>query len=105
MIVFHPARRSFQEIYKKWDRQIRHSFEEFSHKPFSTLQWGVYALAVAVSPVAEAGRVFRSNRLDRFSERIYAIWAMSRVRGYRSRRMISMLFSADVDQYSSKWNR
>ena len=105
MIVFHPARRSVQEIYEKWDRQVRHSFQEFSQKPFSTLQWVVYALAVAVSPVAEAGRVFRSNRLHRFSERMSAIWAMSRIRGYRSRRMISMLFSEDVDQYSSKWNR
>ena len=38
MIVYHPARESFKEIFDKWARHSRHDFSELRNKPWALLK-------------------------------------------------------------------
>ena len=64
MIVFHPARKSFSELYAKWDRAMSHDFAEYSRGPLGRLRWAFRTLAVAGSPIFEARRILRSDRVS-----------------------------------------
>lgn len=64
MIVWHPARKDFAELARKWDRHIAHSHAEITAKPFGLLRWLGRAVAVAGSPLFEIPRVLTSPRIS-----------------------------------------
>ena len=93
MIVFHPARRSFQELFQKWDRQIQHYINMERRKPAWRIRWIARALAVLGSPVIDFLKVLGSDRIEGISARAKAIWVLCVIRVHRTQTMLSLMAS------------
>lgn len=105
MRVYHPARKSFAELARKWDRQLAHDFAAMAARPSGRLRWLVRAVAVAGSPLAALPEVIVSDRLAKPSERLAAVSCLVRIRLYRSMRMIAVLFGDGNERALRDWNR
>lgn len=101
MIVFHPARRSLQELYVKWDRQIQHYLNMAQGKPGWKLRWAARALAVLASPAIDFTKVIASDRIEGITARCKAILVLVAIRAHRARRMLSLL----RESKAVVWNR
>lgn len=99
-----PARASFAELTRKWDRHIAHDFAEVRGAG-GVLRWIVKAGALAISPVAELPRVLRSDRVSGARERLLALLCLTRIRAYRAWRMLSLLTGGDGGQLASNWRK
>ena len=51
MIVYHPARTSFAELRRKWDRHVAHDFAERPRGPIGLALWVAKSFAVGASGV------------------------------------------------------
>ena len=105
MIVSHPARASFADVYRKWDRHIDHDFSDYDRYQLGQIKWILYAAAVAVSPLFEFYRIGRSNRISTFRSRRLAVTAVALVRLYRAKRMLSLLGTSRARRRPVSWNR
>ena len=99
-----PARESFTELTRKWDRHIGHDYAELSSTK-DRLRWIAKSLALAVSPFAEIPKIVRSDRVSGASERWRAFRCLSRIRLFRARRMLGLLVTGDGRALSGAWNR
>jgi glycosyltransferase involved in cell wall biosynthesis len=91
MIVFHPARRSLQELYAKWDRQIVHYRNMAEGTRAWQLRWLMQALLVLASPVLSSVTVLISDRIQGFATRCKAIAVLCAVRTHRAMTMLALL--------------
>lgn len=101
MIVFHPARRSLQELCVKWDRQIQHYLNMAQGKPGWKLRWAARALAVLGSPAIDFTKVIMSDRIEGVTARCKAIMVLVAIRAHRARKMLSLL----RESKTVVWNR
>ena len=101
MIVFHPARRSLEELYQKWDRQIQHYLNMARDKPGWKFRWIARALLVLGSPIVDTATVFNSDRIQGIPTRIKAIIVLCQVRAHRALKMLSLLYASEP----IVWNR
>ena len=101
MIVFHPARRSIQELYAKWDRQIQHYLNMAQDKPAWRFRWIARALLILGSPIIDTATVFNSDRIQGVSARIKAVAVLCKIRAHRAFKMLSLLHGSK----SIVWNR
>ncbi|MCR8726788.1 glycosyltransferase [Frigidibacter sp. ROC022] len=85
-----PARDSFAELARKWDRHIAHAFAVLQG-PKGKVLWVLRALALAVSPPVEAIRILRTDRVTGLRTRGMTLLVLTRLRLYRARRMLGML--------------
>lgn len=98
-----PARGSFAELTRKWDRHIGHDFAEISGIG-GWLRWGARALMLAASPLGEILRILRSDRVSGVREPILALFCLTRIRLYRCRRMLALLFGHKA-QTAAAWRQ
>ena len=105
MIVFHPARKSFAELYAKWDRHINHDFEEYTKKSLGRVRWVFYVLAVAASPIFEMRRILISSRVPTYRDKWFGALGLIRIRFYRVRRMLQLLFNGAHAEKNQSWNK
>lgn len=105
MIVYHPARQSFDELRTKWDRHISHTFAQDAQGLGGRARWFGRAVAVAGSPLFEARRIVASRRVSRRRERWMAAAILIRIRLYRAGRMLAALGGGAIVDASSSWNR
>jgi glycosyltransferase involved in cell wall biosynthesis len=104
MIVYHPARKSFDELCVKWDRHIVHDFNERADGLFGRIKWLVLIAVVAGSGFVDiVRRVFFSPHLKGLKQRVMASVMLIRVRFYRATQMVRMLFVRN--KADPKWNR
>jgi GT2 family glycosyltransferase len=101
MIVFHPARRSLQELYAKWDRQITHYRNMAQGTRGWQIRWFALALLTFGSPAASAISVLTSGRIRGISARVKAIAILCAVRSHRTAKMLALLRG----QSAVIWNR
>jgi glycosyltransferase involved in cell wall biosynthesis len=101
MIVFHPARRSIEELYEKWDRQIQHYLNMAQDKRGWRFRWVARALMILASPIVDAATVFKSDRVQGMPARLKAISVLCKIRAHRAFKMLDLL-RADK---SIVWNR
>jgi glycosyltransferase involved in cell wall biosynthesis len=101
MVVFHPARRSLQELYAKWDRHIQHSLNMVHGKRGWKIRWIARAMAVLASPILDSMTVLGSDRIQGVSSRLKAISVLFAIRAYRARKMLSLLGASKA----VVWNR
>lgn len=101
MIVFHPARRSLQELCVKWDRQIQHYCNMAQGKRGWKLRWTARALAVLASPMIDFTKVIASDRIEGITARGKAILVLVAIRAHRARKMLSLL----RESKTVVWNR
>lgn len=99
MKIATPARESFSELARKWDRHIGHDFAE---KP-RPLAWAARAAAVAVSPLAEVPKVLASDRITGAGARLRAGLTLVRVRLFRARRMAEWLLRRPGHGAADAW--
>ena len=64
MIVFHPARRSLQELFVKWDRHIQHAVNIRDEGVMWRARWFVRAFGILLWPFVDWVTVVRSDRSD-----------------------------------------
>ncbi|PQO23006.1 glycosyl transferase family 2 [Rhodobacteraceae bacterium WD3A24] len=105
MRVYHPARESFAQLAQKWDRHIAHDAARDAAAGRSHARRAARAFAVAVSPVAEIGRVLTSPRIRGPRARLLAWLGLVRVRLYRARRMLRLLAAGGATASAAHWNR
>jgi glycosyltransferase involved in cell wall biosynthesis len=105
MVVFHPARSTFDNLVAKWDRHISHDFAELSPGVSARLRWGLRALAVGASPLFEMRRIIRSRRVLTWRERRLATLGAIQIRIHRAKRMLELLFRGKKSGSSRMWNR
>jgi glycosyltransferase involved in cell wall biosynthesis len=101
MVVFHPARRSLQELYAKWDRHTQHELNMARGKHGWKIRWIARAVAVLASPIVHSMKVLVSDRIQGLSSRLKAISVLFAIRGYRARKMLSLLSGSKA----VVWNR
>ncbi|MEL6914714.1 MAG: glycosyltransferase family 2 protein [Pseudomonadota bacterium] len=90
MTIKTPARETFSELARKWDRQLGHQFAEVDGL-VARLRWALKALALLVSPLVAGVTILRSDRLARPRDRWLAFRVLARIRAYRARRMVRLL--------------
>lgn len=104
MRVYHPARRTFPDLYQKWDRQLAHDYGAITTGT-GRARWWLKAVAMGVSPLAEITRIAGSRRLRGVMPRLKAFVGLCRIRLYRMGRMIDLGLRGRPERLAAKWNR
>ncbi len=104
MVVYHPARESFRELARKWDRHIAHDYADRVRGPLGRARWLVRAFAMAASPLAEIPTVMTSTRISGTQDRWFAFLCLCAVRLYRFRAMMLIPFRG-ADTERTAWRR
>lgn len=102
MRVATPARESFAELARKWDRHIGHDFAAL-RGPADRLRFAARALALGLSPLPEAWRIARSDRLPGAGARARALGCLARIRLYRARRMLALALGLGGRSAAGAW--
>lgn len=105
MVVYHPARETFDELKVKWNRHIAHDFTRMREKSGWWWRWVGRAVAVALSPGPEVLRILRSPRINGIRERALAFLVLIRIRLYRAWTMLSLVMGRSAEAMSGSWNR
>jgi glycosyltransferase involved in cell wall biosynthesis len=105
MRVYHPARPSFAELFRKWDRQMAHDFTSARSRSFGRLLWGAKTAAMAISPLVELPRILTCDRIAGPRARLLTLAAVARMRLYRTERMAWLLAGGDPMRLAGGWNR
>jgi hypothetical protein len=101
MVIFHPARRSLQELCVKWDRHLQHNLNMARGKLGWRIRWIARSLAVLASPAVDSMQVLGTDRIQGVSARVKAISVLFVIRAYRARKMLSLLGASKA----VVWNR
>lgn len=104
MIVYHPARKSFDELAEKWRRHVAHDLAKHRSTGGSALGWRLHALAMIASILPHGLSMLRSPRIPGFGNRLSAIGLLARIRWFRCTEMLRQA-SATGDGAASGWNR
>lgn len=104
MRISTPARDSFAQLARKWDRHIGHDFAEVRGAG-DRIRWGLRAVRLGLSPLAEIGRILTSDRVSGLRERGLAFRCLTRIRLYRCRRMLGLLSGGDGAALARGWRR
>ncbi len=102
MRIATPARETFQQLARKWDRHIEHDFDKV-RTGAGRVRWAMRAAAVAVSPLAEIPRILRSDRIKGLRHRWRAFRCLTRIRLYRSIAMLRLLLGRTRRATAETW--
>ena len=106
MRAFHPARMSFEELARKWDRHTAHDFTSTIARPLGRVKWIARTIAVAGSPLIQIPRVLGSDRIrGGMRGKLRALAVLARIRFYRARLMVPLIFARDASRLSARWRQ
>ena len=105
MIIYHPAREAFDEIFQKWARHTRHDYAELKDEPRAYLKWAWRTFLVLGSIPIHTFKVITSSRLRGFTPKLKAIMALAIIRLYRVGYMARMIFSKKFRNQGVSWNQ
>jgi glycosyltransferase involved in cell wall biosynthesis len=91
-IVYHPARREWSELKRRWDRMMMEDIRLIMERPRWRLRWIAKATTVGLSPIAHWVPVVRSRQLVGMDAKVRGLFGLLRIRTYRSYRMMCLLF-------------
>lgn len=103
--VYTPSCSSFAELARRWDRHVAHEFREICSGQMGMLRWLGKSAVIAASPALEAIRICRSDRVVSWRERLLALGCVTRVRLYRARRMVGLVWHDNAASMVEMWNR
>lgn len=89
-IVWHPGRRSWSELCKRWRRLAKEAVALERDKGTSAVRIAMRAVAIALSPIAHVGRVLGHDRLDA-AAKLSALGVLFRLRLLRAWWLLSEL--------------
>jgi GT2 family glycosyltransferase len=103
MVVFHPAREFFDDLFAKWNRHVSHDYAETAQGVVGRARWLGRICVILASPIFEVWRILTSPRLPGWRERYLALRGVIVIRWYRALKMLQCFsrhnFSSDT------WNR
>jgi len=102
--VYTPSCKCFSELARRWDRHVAHEFRD-ARGPQGRLKWLAKSAVIAASPALEVARIWRSDRAGSLRERLLALSCVTRVRLYRSRRMLQLAWHDNASSMVNMWNR
>ena len=105
MTVYHPARQQFSQLCQKWDRHMAHDYVQAQARRGGALKWLAKTLAMGLSPIAEIPRILLSNRVSGLRARGFALIGLTRIRVYRTAKMVWLLAGGDPAVLAGRWNR
>lgn len=105
MIIYHPARETYAEIFKKWDRHSRHVYAGYRDKSWPLLRWAWRSFLVLGSIPAHTVKVIFSKRISGIMPKIKAVKALAIIRLFRVGFMLHMVFSKNFRNKDISWNR
>lgn len=90
-VTYHPARREWADLTKKWDRSIMHLYFAYAESRLWMVKWLIMMAIVSVSPLPDSVRVLASPKLETLSDKFRAISVLFKIRLYRVTKMLGML--------------
>ncbi|RBP04168.1 glycosyl transferase family 2 [Roseiarcus fermentans] len=81
--IHHPARRTWDELIRKWRRTTPEMFYLTTELPGGRLKWAARTWALLISPVSGLVEVAASAKLRSFRERLDAYGVLVRLRAWR----------------------
>jgi glycosyltransferase involved in cell wall biosynthesis len=106
MIVYHPARKSWAEIARKWDRQTAHQYTSYRSQRFGRAKWALRCAAMSLSPLVEFPKIAISSRIPGgLRGRVLCSAALVRTRLYRTRLMLDLLVNKNPEQLANRWRK
>lgn len=104
MIVRHPARATFAELARKWDRLAGHAFAMQGQTWAGRLRWAVKAALMGFSAPAALPRILGSRRIGGGpGAKLGAFAVLARIRLYRAKLMMRLLLSGGAGEKASRW--
>lgn len=104
IVVYHPARATFAELARKFDRLMGHAFEMQARGLKGRLRWAIKGVAMAVSPLFEIPRIVMSRRIGGgLGGRLSAFAVLVRIRLYRAKLMLRLLLSGGAGEKAGRW--
>ncbi|MDB5535986.1 MAG: hypothetical protein JWP26_1586 [Devosia sp.] len=103
--VYTPSCTSFAELARRWDRHVAHEFREIGDAKWGKLRWLAKSAVMAASPPLELLRICKSDRVTSWRERWLALRCVTRVRLYRARRMVGLVWHDNAAGMVDMWNR
>lgn len=82
-LVQHPARQTWAELTRKWQRLLRENYQLVCEQRLGRLFWLAKSWGVLLSPLVHTLTVLRSPQLQSWQERWGAIAILFRIRFYR----------------------
>jgi glycosyltransferase involved in cell wall biosynthesis len=82
-IVGHPARRTWPELRRKWERLNFETYGLSAGAPFRRLKWLTRSLLLPPSVIVHAGRAFTSPELFTLGQRLGAVRILAALRLWR----------------------
>lgn len=93
-VVSHPARRTWEDLVRKWDRLTIERWNGYcGSSAVRKMIWVGLAFATAFSSAPHLALVFLSSRISGFKDKLGAARVLIRIRFWRGRRMLSVLSS------------
>lgn len=81
--VGHPARQTWAELTRKWQRLTRESYHLIRERQWGGILWVIRSWAVLLSALPHTILVLNSKKLSRLEDRLRAILILFRLRLYR----------------------
>ena len=104
MVVYHPARETFAELARKWDRLTAHAYEMQARGAGGRLRWLIKGVAMAFSPPAALPRILRSARIGGgWGGRLRAFAVLVRIRLYRAKLMLRLWRQGGTKGMAGRW--
>lgn len=97
-VVGHPARRTWEELTRKWARVNAESYALFAGPKGWRTRWLVRNLALPASAVAHMPKVLLSDKLNTFGQRLQALQMLFRIRTWRMVDALGKLVAGDPRQ-------
>jgi hypothetical protein len=106
MQIATPARETWADVKRRWDRQVGQQHAEMVRHPFGKLRFLAKTLAMPVSPLADLPGVLPSQRVPGLREKMLAMVCLTQTRLWRTWRMIQLLVGAVEDEWlAGAWRR
>lgn len=93
-VIRHPARRTWSEMLRKFDRTTYHASNYMRELGWFHLRWLLYTLGMALPPLYKVWLVLNSGEISGAAQRLRAIRALFRIRYYRVASMAECLFAS-----------
>lgn len=100
-----PARESFAELARKWDRHIAHDHAVVPAGAAGWLKWVLRAGIVGASPLGEIPRIATTGLLPGPRARLQCFAGTARIRLYRAGKMLHLAFGGDPSALGAAWRR
>jgi glycosyltransferase involved in cell wall biosynthesis len=93
-VVGHPARRSWTELERRWDRMLQEDFALIQERRYGRTRFALKALAMPASVLPHAAKVLVTPELPNMQSKLGAIGVLTRLRLWRTVRMLRLVFDS-----------